>query len=107
MAKKGNQEGVNKSEAVREILTKNPKTPVKEIVATLDQRGISISPNLVYLIKSKMKQRKRRQKRQRVLETTQKAGITNPIDLILKVRGLANQMGGIAHLKKLIDVLVE
>lgn len=100
-------EGPNKSAAVREILAKNPKTPVKDIVASMEQQGMKISHNLVYLIKSKMKHRKRREKRQRVAEATQKAGISNPVDLILKVRTLANQAGGISHLKKLVDVLAE
>src|SRR5688572_26328474 len=106
MAKK-KADGPNKSDAVREILAREPKTPVKDIVASLGQQGLKISHNLVYIIKSKMKQKKRREKRDRAVEVTQKAGAPNPVELIIKVRGLAMQVGGMAHLKKLVDVLAE
>ncbi len=34
------KESVNKSAAVRELLEQNPKMPVKEIIATLAEKGI-------------------------------------------------------------------
>ncbi len=46
---------VNKSEEIRKILHETPKKPVKEIVATLGERGIKVQPGLVYFIKGKMK----------------------------------------------------
>jgi hypothetical protein len=108
MAKqKTNREGVNKSEAVREILGRNPHIPVREIVSTLEQRGIKIHPNLVYLIKSKMRARRGRQKRQRALENSRQMGVANPVELILEVRRLSEKAGGIRHLKQLVDVLAE
>src|SRR5438309_5089452 len=97
---KANQHGVNKSAAVREILTKNRHTPVREIVATLAQRGITISPNLVYLIKSKAKASRRKQKRAKVLANSKDLGIANPVELILEVRHLAVKAGGMRHLKQ-------
>ena len=103
---KANQ-GVNKSAAVREILTKDRNTPTKEIIATLRQRGIKVHPNLVYLIKSKMRAKRGRQKRERALANGRQMGIGNPVDLILEVRQLSAKAGGIRHLKKLIDVLAE
>src|SRR5262245_57729573 len=106
MAKrKSNQEGINKSAAIREILAKNPHTPVREIISSLDQRGITVHPNLVYLIKSKAKARRGRQKRQRALENSREMGIANPVELILAVRQLSAKAGGIRHLKQLVDVL--
>lgn len=108
MAKRNsNSGGVSKSDSIRELLGKNPKTPVKEVVATLGQQGITVKPNHVYLIKSKMTNRKRRQKRQRAVETSGKAGVLNPIDLILKVKKLATEAGGMANFKMLVDVLAE
>ena len=105
--RKANQDGVNKSAAVREILAKNFHTPVREIVATLDQRGITIHPNLVYLIKSKAKAGRRKQKRQKALENSRDLGLANPVELILEVRKLAAKAGGLRHLKQLVDVLAE
>ena len=102
MAKRKNG-GVNKSAAIREILIPNPKTPVREIVATLGGKGIKVQPSLVYYIKGRMKQQKRRQ----IGHQMEEAGISNPVDLILKVRQLAGAAGGMTKLKQLVDVLSE
>lgn len=108
MAKRKNKsEGPSKSDLIRGILTKEPKTSVKEVVATLKQQGVVVTANLVYLIKSKMKHKKQRQKRQKAAETTRNAGIVNPIDLIIRVKQLAGEAGGMTNLKKLVDVLAE
>jgi DNA-binding winged helix-turn-helix (wHTH) protein len=97
----------NKSAAVREILGKDRNTPTKEIIATLAQRGIKVHPHLVYIIKSKMRAKRGRQKRERALENGRQMGIANPVDLILEVRQLSEKAGGLKHLKKLVDVLAE
>jgi hypothetical protein len=105
MPRRKNQNGaVNKSAAIRELLNQNAKTPVKEIMATLAQKGIKVQPSLVYFLKAKMKRQKRRQIRERVAQTT---GNGNPVDLILKVKGLAAQAGGMGKLKQLVEVLAE
>jgi hypothetical protein len=98
---------VNKSAAVREILGKDPSTPTKDVIATLKQQGIKVHPNLVYLMKSKMRAKRRKQKREKALANGQQLGIANPVDLILEVRRLSEKAGGIKHLKKLVDVLAE
>lgn len=108
MAKHGaGQEGINKSAAVREILGRDPKLPVREIISMLAQRGIQVHPNLVYLIKSKMRARRGKQKRERVLENGRQLGIANPVELIMEVRRLSEKAGGMRHLKQLVDVLAE
>src|SRR5438477_6541494 len=56
---------VNKSVAVKAVLAKNPKTPVKEVVSALAAQGVKVSNNYVYMLKSKMKDRRRAEKRQR------------------------------------------
>ena len=48
MAKKAS---VNKSEAVRNVLAATPGISVKEVIATLKQKGIEVRGNLVYGIK--------------------------------------------------------
>ena len=42
---------VNKSEEVRTVLASTPSASAKEVVATLKQKGIDVSENLVYGIK--------------------------------------------------------
>jgi arginine repressor len=46
---------VNKSEAIRAVLTDKPTASVKDVVATLKAKGIEVSDNLVYGVKQKMK----------------------------------------------------
>ncbi len=100
MARK-KSDGVNKSEEVRQQLNQTPAMSVKEVVATLGAKGIKVQPSLVYFIKGKLKQKKRKQ----ISRDMKQAGVANPVDLILKVRGLAEQAGGMTKLKQLIDAL--
>jgi hypothetical protein len=104
---KANQEGINKSAAIREILAKDPHAPVREVVRALDQRGITVHPNLVYFIKSKTKAKRGRQKRARAVENGKQLGVANPVELIMEVRRLSEKAGGMRHLKQLVDVLAE
>ena len=104
---KGSPSGINKSAAVREMLANDPNTPVRDIVKALNQRGIQIHPNLVYLIKSKARAMRHKQKRERILENGRRLGIANPVELILETRRLAEKAGGIRQLKQLVDALAE
>jgi hypothetical protein len=97
---------INKSAAAREILRKNPKTPVKEVVSTLAGQGIKISENYVYMLKSKAKARKRKEKREKAMVVTA-SGPVNPVDLVRDVKALALRAGGLRTLKQLVDVLAE
>ena len=45
---------VNKSEEIRTVLETTPAASAKEVVATLKQKGIDVSENLVYGIKQKL-----------------------------------------------------
>ncbi len=98
---------VNKSVAVRDLLEKNPKTPVKEVVSALAGQGVKVSANYVYMLKSKMKTKKRVEKRQKALAVTAGAKTANPLDLIREVKQLAVRAGGLRALKDLVDVLAE
>jgi len=96
-----------KSAAIRELLAQNPNTPVSEIVSTLASRGIKVTPNLVYALKAKGKARHRKQKRQQAVEAGRNSGMANPVALVLRVRQLAVEAGGLKSLKQLVDVLAE
>jgi hypothetical protein len=96
-----------KADAIREILKSDPNTPTRMVVDQLAEKGIKVHPNHVYLVKSKMKQRKRRQKREKVAATTRSTGIPNPAVAVTKVKTLALELGGLKNLKQLVDVLSE
>ena len=101
-----NGSGHNKSEAIREALARNPSAGPKEIVANLAERGIRVAPTLVYYIKSKAKHAKRQQKRARVAAASAKTH-ANPVELVLRVKDLSREAGGIGNLKMLVDLLAE
>lgn len=95
---------VSKSEEVRRLLRENPKIPVKDVVSALGDRGISVTANLVYFVKGKMKGRRQRAKK--VVDAVAVAtGNSDPIKTILKVKALADEMGGVKKLKALVDVI--
>ena len=53
---------VNKSALVREVSETNPLTPLKEITSTLAKQGVKVSDNLIYSLKSQMKNKKQKAK---------------------------------------------
>lgn len=97
----------SKSEAIREALAANPKATTKEIVAGLADRGIKVQPSLVYMVKSKQGRQRRRVKRERVRAASQRTETGNPVELVRKVKDLADEAGGIRNLKLLVDLLAE
>ena len=102
-----NGDGVNKSAAIREALAANPTAGSKDIVATLAARGVRVSPTLVYFIKSQANKAKRKQKQARVAAASEKTAHSNPVEVVLRVKNLAREVGGIRNLKMLVDLLAE
>src|SRR5262249_2727105 len=103
MARKSSN-GVNKSEAVREYFAKNPDTKVKDLVAALAATGVDVKPNLVYLIKGKLKGEKHRA---RAAAATPVANNGSALATIVKVKKVAGEVGGLRTLKALVDALSE
>ena len=98
---------INKSDAVREELAKNPKAGSKAITAALAERGIKVAPSLIYFVKSKANQKKRNARRDLAEETSRQAGAVNPLELVIRVKNLAREVGGMKNLKQLVDLLAE
>jgi hypothetical protein len=110
MAKKATSEDgtpINKSQAIRDFLAGNPAAGTKEVVTGLAEKGIKVAPTLVYFIKSKAKQAKRRARQARAVESSRQTSTADPIALVRKVRDLSREVGGIQNLKKLVDLLAE
>jgi predicted PP-loop superfamily ATPase len=103
------KEGVNKSQAVRELLTKNPTLTTKEIISTLAGQGIKVKPPLIYFVKGRMRGRKgRRRKAQReVASVIAPSGSSDTLSTVLKVKKLAVEVGGLGKLKALVEALSE
>ena len=106
---KSNHDGKprSKSTAIREMIEAHPQAQSKEIVQLLGKNGVKVRPSLVYYIRSKLRHQQHRAKRQRVTQTSQTLGSSNPVELILKAKSLARDAGGIRNLKLLVDALAE
>ena len=78
---------------------------VKEVVSSLAGKGITIAPNLVYLIKGKM--RGETSHRRKVNRNAAKVASTsgNAVATIIKVKALAAEVGGLGTLRALVDAL--
>jgi hypothetical protein len=101
--------GVNRSEHIRQLFKAKPDLKAKEVVAALAEKGITVTEGLVYLVKGKMIGRKRRRRRaQRIVaKVAQTTGSADALVTVLKVKSLADQVGGMRKLKALIDAMVE
>jgi hypothetical protein len=98
---------VNRSQAIREFLAANPKADSKAVIAALAERGVTVSQTMVYYIRSKQKQAKRKARRERVAESSRTSGAANPVEIVLRVKDLAKEVGGVKNLKQLVDLLAE
>ena len=57
---------VNKSQAIRDLFAEAPSADSKTVIARLAEQGVKVSPTMVYYVRSKLRQAKRRAKRERV-----------------------------------------
>jgi hypothetical protein len=96
----------SKADAIRGVLAANPKMRTKDVVAELAGKGMKVSANHVYIIKSKGKQRRRKARQARVDAVAQVNMIRNPADAVLRVRRLGDEVGGLRALKQLVDAIV-
>jgi hypothetical protein len=89
------------------MLAQHPHSTSTEIVSLLKEKGIKVNPHLVYYVKGRLRKAKRVQKRQHALEASRQIGNADPVALVLKVKSLAHDAGGIQKLKQLVDALAE
>jgi len=96
----------SKADAIRSVLASHPKMKTKDVVAELAGKGIRVSANHVYIIKSKSKQRRRKAQKARVDAVAQVNMIRNPADAVIRVRRLGDEVGGLRVLKQLVDAIL-
>jgi len=107
MAKKSSNGDVNKSQAIRDLYKENPKMKAKEVVEVLGQRGVDVKTGLVYIVKGKMSARRQDDRKAERAATRVASGNSDAVATILKVKTLANELGGLGSLKAIVDLLSE
>jgi hypothetical protein len=99
---------INKSQKIREHLTKNPKATPKAVVDALKAEGVEVSSPLVSQVKSKgsgkSKGRKAGRKKAAAVATIQ-PGLT--VTDLRNVKKVVDRLGGIKQARKALDVLQE
>jgi hypothetical protein len=98
---------INKSQAIRDQFAADPKADSKTVINRLADKGIKVSPTMIYYIRSKDKLAKRKAKRDRVEASSRATAVANPVEVVLRVKDLAREVGGIKNLKQLVDLLAE
>src|SRR5438270_8756323 len=94
-ARSANGTPVNKSEAIRGFMAANPQAGTKDVVTGLAEKGVQVTPALVYMIRSKARHAKRRAKRDRAVASSRGMATADPVALIRSIRDLGNQVGGL------------
>lgn len=102
---------VNKSAVIRALYAANPKLPVKHAVEQLAKEGIKVAASQVYFVlggsrgKAKGKADRKRRAVAASEKARQKTGTAYPLSVITDAMAMAERAGGLANLKRLIEVL--
>ena len=102
---------VNRSQAIRDLLKEKPDIKANDAVTALAEKGITIKTSLFYIVKGKVagsKKRRRKNTKAAVkIVAASTSGNGDALGVILKIKKLAAELGGIGALKSLVDVLSE
>ena len=108
MAKQKQKSDVNKSQTLRDLLAENPNLSFPEASGTLAEKGIDLTKGLFYLVRKGMKSKKRTKKEkvaQGMVPSSNSAD--DALTTIKQIKGLATELGGMNHLKALVEALSE
>ena len=98
---------VNKSEEIRQALKANPSAKAREIVALLAEKGIQVAASQIYFVKGTLKGRNGRKKDAAPPSSSNGSVNGDVVATILKVKGLATELGGFKKLQTLVELLSE
>jgi hypothetical protein len=107
IAAKSDGQPVSKSQAIRDMLAQHPDAKASEVVKLLAERGVKVNAALVYMVRSTGRRKKARRRRHQAVAVSRAAGVSDPVKLVLKVRELAVEAGGIKSLQRLVDAVAE
>jgi hypothetical protein len=101
------KDGINKSQAIRDLLHENPKIKAQDAIDRLSSQGIDVAPSLFYFTKGKVRGRRgrRRQMKSQVGKVMGSTVNGDIVSTIKKVKALAHEVGGYKKLHALIEAL--
>jgi hypothetical protein len=108
---------VNKSEEIRTVFTATPKASAKEVVATLKEKGITVTESLVYGVKKHLKAAAKKAPKAKATAAPSKAAAPAKVAIpssngrlgvgasIAIAKAAAEKVGGWTALKEIVDAL--
>ena len=107
MAKK-KKAGVNKSQAIRDHLAKQPDDGAKAIVAAMRKKEIKVTEGLVNNVKYALAGKKKKKRRKKKAATTQRT-VSDKISIstLVQAKKMADQLGGIEKAKTALAALTK
>ena len=108
MAKKKSvkKKGVNKSQAIRDMLRQQPSASPLAVSESLAKQGVKVSPGFVSTVKSKSgAKKKRRRVKKKVGRPARPAGDTISMSALVQAKRLADQLGGVDKAQDALSAL--
>jgi len=106
MAKK-KKAGVNKSQAIRDHLAKQPDDGPKAIVVALGKKKIKVTEALVSNVKYVKSGKKKRRGKKKAATTQSKVSDKISISTLVQAKKMADQLGGIEKAKTALVALAK
>ena len=104
IATKGKNGEVNKSEAIRNYLSEQPKAGPKEITEVLGKSGIVVTPSFVSTIKTAVNKKKGGRKK-RSAGGGRSTSDRFSMSMLVQAKKLADNMGGVEKAKDAVNAL--
>jgi hypothetical protein len=97
---------INKSQAIRDYLAKNPSATPSVIQEALAKKGLTVGASLISQVKYKPASKGRRKKRgrpARASASSRRIGLAQ----LVEAKALADKMGGVARARQALDMLAK
>ncbi len=106
MAKK-KKAGINKSQAIRNHLAKQPDDGPKTVVAALGKKKITVTESLVSHVKYALAGKKKRRRKKKAATTQRTVSDKISISTLVQAKKMADQLGGIEKAKTALAALAK
>ena len=110
MAKQKPKSELNKSQTLRDLLAENPNLSYPEASGTLAEKGINLTKGLFYLVRGGMKSKKPKTGKkvaQKMVTAIPSNNGDDTLTTIKQIKEVAAELGGMKHLKALVEALSE
>ena len=99
--------GVNKSQAIRDHLTKQPDDGPKAVVAALRTKKIKVTEGLVSKVKGASAGKRKRRRKKKAATTQSTVSDKISISTLVQAKKMADQLGGIEKARTALAALAK